>query len=105
MLDCDDIPVSPFDQALALDQIEAAYTSFLQRKPSTASALETQGWRGEVQNKESLEFAAKTFERFSTAHLAHDGEAKPSKCPVRGPASQKRRLTQLCLALIQKSLR
>ncbi|KAF8528090.1 arginase family-domain-containing protein [Hysterangium stoloniferum] len=31
IIDCGDVPVSPFDNALAIDQIEAAYTTLLQR--------------------------------------------------------------------------
>lgn len=48
------VPVSPFDNALAVDQIEAAYTTLLERPV----ASQQQGM-------------------FSTAHLAKDGKEHP----------------------------
>ncbi|KAF7882055.1 uncharacterized protein EAF01_011835 [Botrytis porri] len=37
ILDCGDIPVTPLDNAVALDQMTAAYTELLNRKPSSSS--------------------------------------------------------------------
>ena len=65
-LDCDDVYASPFDPALAIDQIEAAYTSLLQRQP--ASALDRPP-------HEAVDPA--TWSAFSTADLALDARAHP----------------------------
>lgn len=35
VLDCGDVPISPYDNALAMDQIETAYSSLLAREVST----------------------------------------------------------------------
>ncbi|KNZ80615.1 Putative agmatinase 1 [Termitomyces sp. J132] len=37
ILDCGDVPVSPFDNALAVDQIEVAYSTLLNRTPAGTS--------------------------------------------------------------------
>jgi agmatinase len=39
VIDCGDIPVTPFDNALALHQMEFAYTELLSRKPLAKSGL------------------------------------------------------------------
>lgn len=62
-MDCEDIPASPFDQGLAIDQIEAAYSSLLSRSPPYASS-------------DSPVDPARA-ERFSTASLAKDGLPRP----------------------------
>ncbi|KAF8486711.1 Arginase/deacetylase [Gautieria morchelliformis] len=54
IMDCGDVPVSPFDNALAVEQIEAAYTTLLERP----IASQKQG-------------------TFSSAHLARDGKEHP----------------------------
>ncbi|KAJ2921274.1 hypothetical protein H1R20_g15822, partial [Candolleomyces eurysporus] len=41
VLDCGDVPVSPFDNALAVDQIEVAYSTLLRRGVKTQDASQT----------------------------------------------------------------
>ncbi|RXW18505.1 hypothetical protein EST38_g7341 [Candolleomyces aberdarensis] len=41
VLDCGDVPVSPFDNALAMDQIEVAYSTLLRRGVKTQDASQT----------------------------------------------------------------
>lgn len=35
IVDCGDVPISPYDNTLALDQIETAYTTLLSRDVAT----------------------------------------------------------------------
>lgn len=35
IMDCGDVPISPYDNTLALDQIETAYTTLLSREVAT----------------------------------------------------------------------
>lgn len=63
VMDCEDVPASPFDQSVAIDQIEAAYSSLLARPPAYASG-------------DSGVDPARA-ERFSTASLAIDGLPRP----------------------------
>lgn len=35
IMDCGDVPISPYDNSLALDQIETAYTTLLARDVAT----------------------------------------------------------------------
>ncbi|KAJ7070502.1 arginase deacetylase [Mycena amicta] len=44
IIDCGDVPVSPFDNALAVDQMEVAYSTLLSRPPATATESEL-GWK------------------------------------------------------------
>ncbi|SJX61957.1 uncharacterized protein SRS1_21025 [Sporisorium reilianum f. sp. reilianum] len=70
-LDCDDIPASPMDPALAIDQIEAGYTSLLQRTPaSDPSILSTSSPPSSVVTHEA-------WQAFSSASLAKDGKSHP----------------------------
>jgi len=42
ILDCGDVPVSPFDNALAIDQMEVAYSTLLRRPPHTEKSIGTE---------------------------------------------------------------
>jgi agmatinase len=42
IVDCGDIPVNPFDNALAVDQMEVAYSTLLSRPTLAKSGLSTQ---------------------------------------------------------------
>ncbi|KAK2461465.1 hypothetical protein APHAL10511_005928 [Amanita phalloides] len=44
ILDCGDVPVSPFDNALAMDQIEVAYSTLLSRPMSTDPSSRSTIW-------------------------------------------------------------
>ncbi|EST07802.1 Ureohydrolase [Kalmanozyma brasiliensis GHG001] len=70
-LDCDDIPTSPMDPALAIDQIEAGYSSLLQRVAhSDPSSRDPSSPPASV-------VAPETWEAFSSAGLAKDGRSHP----------------------------
>lgn len=64
-LDCDDVPASAFDPALAIDQIDAAYTSLLQRTPA--------GLSGSADSPELKQ----VWKSFSTEFIARDARAHP----------------------------
>lgn len=42
-MDCSDVPVSPFDQIIAIDQIKAAYRSMLHKPVTNPSEFEKRG--------------------------------------------------------------
>lgn len=44
-VDCGDIPISPYDNALAIDQIETAYSTLLARPVATEWAEEMGGMK------------------------------------------------------------
>jgi len=49
ILDCGDVPVSPFDNALALDQMEVAYSTLLER-PTTIKSIGMYGKRNSAKD-------------------------------------------------------
>ncbi|PWN48953.1 Arginase/deacetylase [Violaceomyces palustris] len=71
-MDCDDVPTSAYDPALAIDQIEAAYTSLLQRTPHGAAAALVEG---EEEEKGAV-VDAQTWSSFSTESISLDGKPK-----------------------------
>lgn len=73
-LDCDDIPASGFDPALAIDQIEAGYTSLLQRTP--ASVPSSSSSSSDLVSPSAV-VSAEAWEAFSNAGLAKDGQPHP----------------------------
>ncbi len=73
-LDCDDVPTSGFDPALAIDQIEAAYTSLLQRVPASDPSVRPAG--SDPIPPESA-VSSEAWSAFSNAGLAHDARAHP----------------------------
>lgn len=70
-LDCDDIPTSGFDPALAIDQIEAAYTSLLQRTPASDPTTHL------ASAPPSSIVAPETWAAFTNARLAKDAKPHP----------------------------
>lgn len=70
-LDCDDIPTSPMDPALAIDQIEAAYTSLLQRTPHSDPT-----YRNDHMPPSEI-VSPDVWEAFSSAGLARDRRSHP----------------------------
>ncbi|PWY98463.1 Arginase/deacetylase [Testicularia cyperi] len=71
-LDCDDIPASPFDPALAIDQIDAAYSSLLQRTPAALGSK-----NAEDTAIPGAQVSPAVWSAFSTEHLAKDGKPHP----------------------------
>ncbi|SOV04730.1 related to CAR1 - Arginase [Ustilago sp. UG-2017a] len=69
-LDCDDIPTSGYDPALAIDQIEAAYTSLLQRSPASDPSLLSTA-------QPSAAVSPEAWAAFSTAPYATDAKPHP----------------------------
>ncbi|CCF53298.1 hypothetical protein NDA11_006324 [Ustilago hordei] len=69
-LDCDDIPTSGYDPALAIDQIEAAYTSLLQRSPASDPSLLSTA-------QPSAAVSPEAWSAFSTAPYATDAKPHP----------------------------
>ncbi|KIS70700.1 uncharacterized protein UMAG_01858 [Mycosarcoma maydis] len=70
-LDCDDIPTSGFDPALAIDQIEAGYTSLLQRRAASDPSLSFSS------TPPNSVVSTKSWQAFSNAGLAKDGRSHP----------------------------
>ncbi len=75
-LDCDDIPTSGFDPALAIDQIEAAYTSLLQRPPASDPSTPFSSTGSDVAPPNAA-VSTDTWEAFSNAGLAKDAKPHP----------------------------
>jgi len=44
VIDCGDVPISPFDPSIAIPQVQAAYASLLSRKVANASAFQGLGF-------------------------------------------------------------
>ena len=44
VIDCGDVPISPFDPSIAIPQVAAAYASLLSRKVPNATAFESLGF-------------------------------------------------------------
>ncbi|SPO23382.1 related to CAR1 - Arginase [Ustilago trichophora] len=70
-LDCDDIPTSGFDPALAIDQIEAGYTSLLQRTPASDPSTHPSS------APPSSQVSSEAWEAFSNAAIAKDAKPHP----------------------------
>ncbi|GAC92731.1 arginase [Pseudozyma hubeiensis SY62] len=70
-LDCDDIPASGYDPALAIDQIEAGYSSLLQRRAASDPSL------GTVATPPSSVVSPESWRAFDNAGLARDGKSHP----------------------------
>ena len=69
IMDCGDVPISPYDNTLALDQIETAYTTLLSREVATDFI------KGELQSARKRLRHTKT----ESASVRHQNMAGPSR--------------------------
>lgn len=75
IVDCGDVPVSPYDQALALEQMETAYSTLLSRKVATDFTKSASSTRRVLSL--GAEADAEPAEHGKTQGHALDGEEHP----------------------------